>query len=67
LKDDRRQGITFDLDAERLRLGRSLVSRDDIIDAAAMLVSARRIRDDKAAVLSDNQPDARGLLMQMWA
>ena len=40
------EDIRFDLDAERLRLGRGLVSRDDIIDAAAMLVSARRIRNE---------------------
>lgn len=61
------ENITFDLDAERRRLGRSLVSTDDIIDAAAMLVSARRIHDDDAECLGDSKRDARGLLMQMWA
>lgn len=60
-------GAKFDVDAERLRLGRSLVSRDDIIDAAAMLVSASRARDEEAKVLGNSQRDVRGLLMQMWA
>ena len=61
------ENITFDVDAERLRLGRGVVSPDDIIDAAAMLVSARRIRNDDADVLGNSERDARGLLMQMWA
>ena len=61
------ENITFDVDAERLRLGRGVVSPDDVIDAAAMLISARRIRNDDADVLGNSQRDARGLLMQMWA
>jgi predicted RNase H-like nuclease len=61
------ENITFDVDAERLRLGRGVVSPDDIIDAAAMLVSARRIHKDDAEVLGDDLRDTRGLMMQIWA
>jgi predicted RNase H-like nuclease len=39
----RKVGIEFDLDAERKRLGARLVARDDLIDAAACLATARRI------------------------
>ena len=60
------ENITFDVEAERLRLGRNLVSHDDIIDAVAMLVSARHIRNDAADVLGNSERDARGLLTQMW-
>jgi predicted RNase H-like nuclease len=59
--------IEFDVDTERLRLGRGLVTRDDIIDAAVMLVSARRVHQGHARRLGDGATDARGLLMQMWA
>ena len=51
------ENITFDVDAERLRLGRGVVSPDDIIDAAAMLVTARRIRVKDAEVLGDGVRD----------
>lgn len=60
-------GIIFDLDAERYKLKRKLVSREDIIDAVAMMVSARRIRDQDADVFGGTSLDSRGLLMQMWA
>ena len=60
-------GVCFDLDAERYKLTRKLVSRDDIIDAVAMMVSARRIHDQDADVLGATSRDSRGLLMQMWA
>jgi predicted RNase H-like nuclease len=60
-------GVMFDLDAERHKLKRGLVSRDDIIDAVAMMVSARRVHDQDADVLGGTSRDSRGLLMQMWA
>jgi predicted RNase H-like nuclease len=60
-------GISIDVDAERLRLGRGNVARDDVIDAAAMLVTARRIVSGTATRLGDETRDSRGLLMQIWA
>jgi predicted RNase H-like nuclease len=63
----RAQGITIDVHAERLRLGRDNVARDDIIDAAAMLVTARRIASGTVTRLGDETPDSRELLMQIWA
>ena len=60
-------GVIFDLDAEHYKLKRKLVSRDDIIDAVAMMVSARRVHDQDADVLGGTSRDGRGLLMQMWA
>lgn len=61
------QGITFDAAAERRRLGAKHVSVDDLIDAVAMLVSARRIMANVAFVLGDTSRDSRGLLMQICA
>jgi predicted RNase H-like nuclease len=62
-------GVRFSPDGVRAELGRSLVSRDDIIDAAVMLLAATRIEEGRAARLpSDVQErDERGLLMEMWA
>ncbi len=65
----RAHGVLLDVDAERVRLGRSNVKRDDIIDAAVCLVSARRVVRGRAVVLPlENAPtDARGLRMEMVA
>ena len=42
--------------------------REDVIDAYAMLWTARRIRDGSAVVLPDvPNKDSRGLLIQIWA
>jgi predicted RNase H-like nuclease len=63
----REHGIDIDVDAARLSLGRGTVARDDIIDAAAMLVTARRMASGAATLLGDDTRDNRGLLMQIWA
>jgi predicted RNase H-like nuclease len=42
--------------------------RKDVIDAYALLWTARRIREREAVALPENSAvDARGLLMQIWA
>ena len=51
----RRAGVAFDVDAERLRLGRGTVRRDDLVDAAACLVTAWRIRNGKERILPDSE------------
>jgi predicted RNase H-like nuclease len=63
----RRHGLTFDPVAERLRLGRSLVALDDLLDAAVCLLTARRISDGTAIVLGDATMDAHGLRMEIVA
>lgn len=62
-----RHGYPINIDAERSNLRRSCVGRDDLVDAAAMLLSAMRVAADDAGYLGDNTRDSRGLLMQMWA
>jgi predicted RNase H-like nuclease len=62
-----REGIGFDPDAERHRVGRQHVSRDDLIDAAVMFASARRVASGNAVRLGDGARDSKGLLMHMWA
>ena len=64
-----RLGIVFDPTEERIRLGRSRVQEDDLIDAAACLVTARRIQQGEERVLpgGDPQRDARGLRMEIVA
>jgi predicted RNase H-like nuclease len=62
-----REGIRFELDAERFRLGRKYVSRDDLVDAASMLTTARRIASGTALMSGSTVPDSRGLFMQIWA
>lgn len=59
----------FDPVAERLRLGRAAVARDDIVDAAACLVAASRWMRGEAAVLPADaiEHDARGLRMEIVA
>ena len=59
----------FDVDDVRMQLGRGAAARDDIIDAAACLVTARRLASGDAMVLPVGAAplDARGLLMEMVA
>jgi predicted RNase H-like nuclease len=63
----RRHNFRFDPVAERLRLGRSLVAVDDLIDAAVCLLTARRISDSTAILLGDGTSDSRGLRMEIIA
>ena len=57
------------LTAERARLGAGRVGRDDLLDAAACLVTARRVLRGEAVCLPSNHPprDARGLRMEILA
>ena len=59
----------FDPAAVRATLGVSRVARDDVIDAVACLVAARRISRGKALVLPAGrvEHDARGLRMEIVA
>jgi predicted RNase H-like nuclease len=65
----RRVAPRFDPAIERAVLGRSRVARDDVIDAVACVVAARRIALGKAVVLPDGvvERDARGLRMEIVA
>jgi predicted RNase H-like nuclease len=58
----------FDPAEERARLGRGQVALDDIVDAAAMLLTARHVAAETAERLpiGDAKRDERGLLMEMW-
>ena len=60
---------SFDPAAVRIRLGRSAVARDDVIDAVACLVAAQRIARGAALVLPPGPAvrDARGLRMEIVA
>lgn len=65
----RKAGVpSFDPSAERARLGRGEVALDDIVDAAAMLLTARHVISGTAErlPLGGGQRDERGLLMEMW-
>lgn len=58
----------FDPRQERLRLGRSELEVDDIVDAAAMLATARRVANGLARSFPDSpEPDGRGLQMAICA
>lgn len=58
----------FDLERVRRRLGRAAVARDDILDAVALLVSARRIHAGRARVFPRApERDRRGLRMEIVA
>jgi predicted RNase H-like nuclease len=59
----------FDPAAVRARMGLTRVARDDVIDAVACLVAARRIALGKAVVLPAGAVvrDARGLRMEIVA
>lgn len=63
----RRVGVPdFDPNGVRERLGKSKVDLDDIIDAAAMLASARAVQSGAAITLPERDwKDERGLRMQM--
>src|SRR6185503_15470656 len=65
----RRVAPRFDPAAVRATLGLSRVARDDVIDAVACLVAARRIVQGKALVLPSGlvERDARGLRMEIVA
>jgi predicted RNase H-like nuclease len=65
----RRVAPRFDPGAVRATLGLARVARDDVIDAVACLVAARRIALGKALVLPDGvvERDARGLRMEIVA
>jgi predicted RNase H-like nuclease len=55
------------LDDWLARYPRALVQPDDVLDACACLVTARRIRRDEAVCLASEPPrDARGLAMEIW-
>jgi predicted RNase H-like nuclease len=59
----------FDPAAVRARLSVARVSRDDVVDAVACLVAARRIAEGKALVLPAGgvERDSRGLRMEIVA
>jgi predicted RNase H-like nuclease len=60
---------TFDPDAVRAQLGRGRVAIDDVIDAAACLATADRVRNSDALVLPVDrvEVDGRGLRMEIVA
>jgi predicted RNase H-like nuclease/NTP pyrophosphatase (non-canonical NTP hydrolase) len=60
---------SLDLDALRDRLGREAVRPDDVLDAAACLVTAHRLRHGRARTFPPDPPerDARGLRMEIVA
>jgi predicted RNase H-like nuclease len=59
---------TFDPVAERKRHGPSALAIDDIVDAAAMLLTATHVARGSAARLPPEviERDERGLAMDMW-
>ena len=62
-------GLRFDPAAVRQQLGRGWMERDDVIDAAVMLLTAVRVECGEAVRLPSGieDRDGRGLLMEMWA
>ncbi len=57
-----------DITNRRLELGRGNVKRDDIVDALAFLVTAKRIADGEAVIRpSEPQLDSTGLRMEIVA
>jgi predicted RNase H-like nuclease len=60
-------GLAFDPIAERLRLGRSRLTIDDLIDAAVCLLTAHKVHLGVEGVLGDARRDGRGLLMNIAA
>ncbi len=65
----RRAAPRFDPAAVRAKLRPALVTRDDVVDAVACLVAARRIAEGKARVLPTGgiERDTRGLRMEIVA
>jgi predicted RNase H-like nuclease len=61
------EGLGFDPQFERLRLGRSLLAIDDLLDAAVCFLTAERIAEGRAQVLGDGAVDSRGLRMEIVA
>lgn len=61
----RKAGIVFDSHPEQQRLGRT-VGLDDIIDAAACLVTARRLAAGTATAIAPPR-DRKGLRMEIVA
>jgi predicted RNase H-like nuclease/NTP pyrophosphatase (non-canonical NTP hydrolase) len=59
----------LDLLAPRREMGREAVRPDDLLDAAACLVTAHRLRHGRALVLPEGEPerDGRGLRMEIVA
>lgn len=62
-----RHGLAFDLVDERRRLAAWRVGVDDLLDAAAALLTAKRMSDGTARVLGDGAIDGRGLRMEIVA
>jgi predicted RNase H-like nuclease len=61
-------GCDIDLDKIRLRLGRGTTKRDDIVDAAACLVTAHAWRHDRLTSFPvEVRRDSRGLKMEIVA
>lgn len=59
-----RAGVHLEPHSLRLGLGRSRVKPDDLLDAAVLLLTARRLRDGTARVLGGDV-DSRGLRMEI--
>jgi predicted RNase H-like nuclease len=66
---ERRLGTTIDVDSIRIRLGRSRVAADDLLDALACFVAADNIAAGREIVLPQGQVplDRRGLRMEIVA
>ncbi|MGE3273780.1 MAG: DUF429 domain-containing protein [Vicinamibacterales bacterium] len=62
-------GLEVDVERERARLGRARVAPDDVVDAAACAVAARRVAQGEALVfpLASSEVDERGLRMEIVA
>ncbi|MGE0041457.1 MAG: DUF429 domain-containing protein [Vicinamibacterales bacterium] len=62
-------GVDVAVEEIRARLGRSRVAPDDVLDAAACAVAARRVAAGEAVVfpLATSERDERGLLMEIVA
>lgn len=59
-------GLAIDLDDIRDSLGRQIVAADDVLDATALTLTARAIRNCTARRAGDGQRDARGVEMAIW-
>lgn len=59
-------GTQLDLPEIRSRLGRALLAYDDILDAAVLALTARRIADGAVERKSSTERDARGFEMAIW-
>jgi predicted RNase H-like nuclease len=62
-----RNDLSFDPIQERKRLSSTRVGVDDLIDAAAALLTASRMSEGRAQVLGNGAVDARGLRMEIVA